>query len=73
MEEIKGTKNIPKIKLMKERMCIPKIKNKKSETIKTKQRIANVLAIFFENLNESERENTGGDMKPNTEDDKKRS
>ena len=56
---------------MKKRILIPKVQNKEGETIKTRQAIANVFSKVFEYLHEGEGEYTGGDMKPNTEDDEK--
>ena len=54
LEELKGTKNISNIKSAKRRILIPKIKNKKEETINTRKGIANVFAEFYENLHEGE-------------------
>ena len=54
LENLKGTRNIFNIKSMKKRVLIPKVKNKKGETINTKQEIANVFAEFYESLYEGE-------------------
>ena len=54
LENFKGTRNILNIKSMKKRVLIPKVKNKKGETINTKQEIANVFAEFYESLYEGE-------------------
>ena len=50
LEEVKGTRNISSIKSVKERILIPKIKNKEGETIKTRQGIANIFSKFYEDL-----------------------
>ena len=54
LEELKGTKNISNVKSAKRRIPIPKIKNTKGEAIKTRKRIANVFAAFFEQLHEDD-------------------
>ena len=71
LEKVKGTKNIPSIKSTKKRILIPKVKDKEGENIKTRQGIAYVFAKFYEDLYEGEGDHTGGDMKPNIEDDEK--
>ena len=54
LEKLKGTRNISSIKSVKRRILIPKVKNKKGETINTRQGIANVFAEFYESLYEGE-------------------
>ena len=52
LEEHKGTRNILSTKSVKKRVLIPKVKNKKGETIDTRQGIANVFDEFYESLYE---------------------
>ena len=47
-------RNISTIKSAKKRSLIPKVKNKKGETITTRKGIAYVLAEFYEKLCEDE-------------------
>ena len=54
LEDLKGTRNILSIKSVKRRIFISKVKNKKGETINTRQGIANVFAEFYESLYEGE-------------------
>ena len=73
LEEPKGTKNISNIKSAKKRIFIPKIKNKKGETINTRKGIAKVFAEFYENLYKDEEgeEDKKREKKSRTEDKKK--
>ena len=54
LEELKGTRNILSTKSVTKRIFILKVKNKKGETMNTRQRIANVFAEFYESLYEGE-------------------
>ena len=54
MDKFKRTRNIPNINSVKKRILIPKVKNKEGEAIKTRQRIANVFAKFYEDLYEGD-------------------
>ena len=56
---------------MKRRILIPKVRDKESEIIKTRQGIANVFAKFYEDLYEGEGDHTGGDVKLYMEGDDK--
>ena len=71
MEEINGTRNISSIKSVKKRILIPKVKNKKGETINTRQGIANVFAEFYENLYEGEEGENEKKLESRTEDKKR--
>ena len=58
----------------KKRILIPKIKNKKGETINTREGIANAFAEFYENLHdgeEGEEDKNEQEAKSRTEDKKK--
>ena len=54
LDELQGPKNFSNIKSAKKQIFIPKVKNKKGETINTRKGIANVVAEFYENLFEAE-------------------
>ena len=69
LEQLKGTRNISSIKSVKKRILIPKVKNKKGETIHTKRGIACVFAEFYENLYEGEEGDEEKKTKPRTEED----
>ena len=74
LEELEGTKNISNIMTAKKRILFPKIKNKKGETINTREGIANVFAEFYENLydrEEGEEDQNEQIAKSRTEDKKK--
>ena len=74
LEEFKGTKNISNIQTAKKRIFIPKITNKKGETINTRDGIANVFAEFCENLydgEEGEEDKNEQKAKSRTEDKKR--
>ena len=71
LEEIKGTRNISNIKSVKNRVLIPKVKNKRGETIMTRQEIANVFAKFYEDLYEGEDGDTGKGTYSRTDEDEK--
>ena len=69
MEKVRGTKNINSIKSAKQRILIPKVKNKEGEAVKTRQGIANVFAKFYEELYVGEEENSNEDRMTNEETD----
>ena len=54
---------------MKRRILIPKVKNKKGETINTRQGIANVFAEFYESLYEGEEDDEEKGTESRTEED----
>ena len=60
--KVKGTKNITNIKSVKNRIFIPKVKNKEGDIVKTRQGIANVCAQFYEELYEGEDEHVDEDV-----------
>ena len=72
LEEVKGTRNISSIKSVKERILIPKVKNKEGEAIKNRQGIANVFAKFYEDMYEGEEGYTERDMDSRTGEEKNR-
>ena len=69
LEELKGTRNITSIKSVKRRILIPRVKNKKGETINTRQGIANVFAEFYESLYEGEEDDEEKRTESRTEED----
>ena len=71
LEELKGTRNILSTKSVKKRVLIPKVKNKKGETINTRQGIANVFAEFYESLYEGEDDEEEKKTESRAEEDEK--